>query len=104
MLNPQIIHELAKGESSAVEDVGGGAGEAVGGVGQGAGQASRQAGEAAQQAGEVAQDVGGTASQATEQGDGRQQGASEKAPAATQAARRLAEKLGVDLSQIEGCG
>jgi hypothetical protein len=137
------VEDVGEGAGSAVEDVGGGAGEAVGEVGQGAGQAAQevgrgtgqatqQVGEAAQQAGEVAQDVSGTAGQAAqgateatgqaaqqaqdtagqaqdaagqaaEQGD-RQRGVNEQAPAATQAAQRLAEKLGLDLAQIEGSG
>jgi hypothetical protein len=125
----QAAQEVGQGAGEAVGEVGQSAGQATQEVGQGAGQATQQAGEVAQQAGEVAQGLGDSAGQAaqgatdaagqtaqqaqdaagqaagqaTEQG-GRQQGASEQAPSATQAAQRLAEKLGVDLAQIEGSG
>jgi e3 binding domain len=114
------VEDVGEGAGEAVEDVGGRAGEAVGEVGrgagraaqevgQGAGQATQQAGEAAQQAagGEVAQGVGESAAGQAAQGaqdDGAGQATEGQAPAATQAARRLAEKLGVDLAQIEGSG
>jgi hypothetical protein len=58
--NPQIIHELAKGVSSAVEDVGEGAGEAVEDVGEGAGQL---VGEGAN---EAVSDIGSGAASAVE--------------------------------------
>jgi pyruvate/2-oxoglutarate dehydrogenase complex dihydrolipoamide acyltransferase (E2) component len=77
------------------------AGQATDQAGQVAGQAQDAAGQAAQQAqdtaGQATQQVQDTAGQATE-GDGAEQ------PRATNAARRRAEQLGIDLSTIEGTG
>ncbi len=61
--NPEILTELARGVSAAVQDVGGGAREAVGAVGAGAGQA-------VQDVGAVAEDVGRGAGQAVETAGG----------------------------------
>jgi pyruvate/2-oxoglutarate dehydrogenase complex dihydrolipoamide acyltransferase (E2) component len=66
-------------------------------VGQVAGQAQDTAGQAAQQVQDTAGQVTDQAGQVTE-GDGAEE------PKATNAARRRAEKLGIDLSTIEGSG
>src|SRR5919112_48022 len=77
------------------------AGQATDQAGQVAGQAQDAAGSAAQQAqdtaGQAAQQAQATAGQATG-GDGAEE------PRATNAARRRAEQLGIDLSTIEGTG
>ncbi len=73
------------------------AGQAAGQAGQVAGQAQDAAGQAAQQGQQVAGQVTDQADQVTE-GDGAGE------PRATNAARRRAEKLGIDLSTIEGSG
>ncbi|MFJ1968662.1 hypothetical protein ACIO93_08325 [Streptomyces sp. NPDC087903] len=64
--NPEILHELARGIGSAVQDVGGGARQAVGELGTGAGRAVQEVGQGAgtavrdvgQGAGAAVQDVG----------------------------------------------
>ncbi|MGI5430203.1 hypothetical protein [Streptomyces sp. CA-179760] len=64
--NPELLHELARGIGSAVQDVGGGARQAVGEVGTGAGRAAQEVGRGAgtavrdvgQGAGAAVQDVG----------------------------------------------
>ncbi|MFD7439235.1 hypothetical protein [Streptomyces sp. NPDC059861] len=53
--NPEILHELARGVGSAVQDVGGGARQAVGELGTGAGRAVQDVGQGA---GAAVQDVG----------------------------------------------
>ena len=77
------------------------AGQAAGQAQQVAGQATDQAGQVAGQAqdaaGEATQQAQATAGQVTE-GDGAEE------PRATNAARRRAEQLGIDLSTIEGTG
>jgi pyruvate/2-oxoglutarate dehydrogenase complex dihydrolipoamide acyltransferase (E2) component len=73
------------------------AGQATDQAGQVAGQAQGAAGQAAQQAQDTAGQVTDQAGQVTE-GDGAEE------PKATNAARRRAEKLGIDLSTIEGSG
>ncbi|MFI6370803.1 hypothetical protein [Streptomyces sp. NPDC050546] len=80
--NPEILHELARGVGSAVQDVGGGARQAVGEVGSGAGRAVQEVGRGAgtavrdvgQGAGAAVQDVGqgvGSVAQDVGQGAGR---------------------------------
>ncbi len=66
-------------------------------AGQAAGQAQQVAGGAVQQA----QDTAGQATQQAEQATG---GDGAEEPRATNAARRKAEELGVDLSQVQGSG
>jgi hypothetical protein len=73
------------------------AGQATDQAGQVAGQAQDTAGQATQQAQDTAGQVTDQAGQVTE-GDGAEE------PKATNAARRRAEKLGIDLSTIEGSG
>ena len=72
-------------------------GQAVQGVQDTAGQA---AGQAQQAAGQATQQAQGAAGQVTEQATGED----EEEPRATNAARRRAEELGVDLSQVQGSG
>jgi hypothetical protein len=68
--NPELLHELARGVGSAVQDVGLGARQAVGEVGTGAGRAVQEVGRGA---GTAVQDVGegaGTAVRDVGQGVG----------------------------------
>ncbi|MFE9627627.1 hypothetical protein [Streptomyces sp. NPDC006527] len=73
--NPEILHELARGAGSAVQDVGGGAREAIGELGTGAGRAVQDVGRGA---GAAVQDVGHGAGRAVEDvgGDVGQAGSS----------------------------
>jgi hypothetical protein len=88
------------------------AGQAAGQVqdtaGQAAGQAQETAGQATQQAqdaaGGAAQQAQDTAGQATQQAQGAAGGGGQEEPRATESARRKAEELGIDLSQIKGSG
>jgi pyruvate/2-oxoglutarate dehydrogenase complex dihydrolipoamide acyltransferase (E2) component len=102
----------------------GGGGGPLGGVtdqvGQVAGQAQQAAGQVTDQAGQVAgqaQDVAGgaaqqaqdTAGQAAQQGQqavgqAAQQAGGGQEPRATNAARRRAQEMGIDLSTVEGTG
>jgi pyruvate/2-oxoglutarate dehydrogenase complex dihydrolipoamide acyltransferase (E2) component len=68
-------------------------------AGQAAGQAQQVAGQATDQAGQVA----GQARDAADQAAGQAQDTAEE-PKATNAARRKAEQMGLDLSTIEGTG
>jgi pyruvate/2-oxoglutarate dehydrogenase complex dihydrolipoamide acyltransferase (E2) component len=109
--NPQILESLARMVDRTAEQVGGAAREAVGEGGAvsqvagGVGDTTRQVGEVAEQVGEGAQGaVGQVVGQA---GQEAAQGVTEEAPGevkATSSAERLAQKLGVDLSQIRGTG
>ena len=84
------------------------AGQAAQGVQDTAGQATDRAtnalGGVTDQVGQAVQGVQDTAGQATQQATGQagQDGAEE--PKATNAARRKAEELGVDLSEVQGTG
>ena len=86
------------------DQVGQVAGQAQQVAGQATDQAQQAAGQATDQAGQVAnqaQDMAGQAAGQTQQaagGDGAEE------PRATNAARRRAEQLGIDLSTIEGTG
>jgi hypothetical protein len=77
-------------------------------AGQAAGQAQEAAGQATDQAGQVAGQAQDTAGQATQQAQDTAGQATEgegaEQPRATNAARRRAEQLGIDLSTIEGTG
>jgi pyruvate/2-oxoglutarate dehydrogenase complex dihydrolipoamide acyltransferase (E2) component len=77
------------------------AGQATNQAGQVAGQAQEAAGGAAQQAQDTAGQAAGQAQQAAGQATG---GGEAEEPRATNAARRRAKELGVDLSTIEGTG
>jgi e3 binding domain len=109
--NPQIIHELAKGVSSAVEDVGEGAGEAVEDVGEGAGQlvgeganeavsdigsgAASAVEDVGEGAGSAVEDVGGGAGEAVgEVGQGAGQAAQEVGQGAGQATQEVGQGAG----------
>jgi len=92
------------------EDQGGGGplGGVTDQVGQVAGQAQDAAGGAVQQAqdtaGQATDQAGQAAGQAAQQGQQAAGGDGAEEPRATNAARRRAEKLGIDLSTIEGTG
>jgi hypothetical protein len=84
-------------------------------IGQVADQAQEGAGQVTGQVGQVAQGVQDTAGraagqaqeaagQATQQAQGAVVGGGQEEPDATEAARKRAEELGVDLSQVEGSG
>jgi hypothetical protein len=94
----QGVQEAAGQAAGQAQQV---AGQATDQAGQVADQAQDAAGSAAQQAqdtaGQAAQQAQATAGQATG-GDGAEE------PRATNAARRRAEQLGIDLSTIEGTG
>jgi hypothetical protein len=108
--NPQILESLARTVDRTAEQMGGAAREAVGEGGAvsqvagGVGDTTRQVGEVAERVGEGAQgavgQVAGEAGQAA-------QGVAEEARGevkATPSAERLAQELGVDLSQVGGTG
>ena len=92
------------------EEAGDAGGQAVQGAanaaGQAASQATQQAGQAAdgatQAAGQVVDEAAGAVGQVASQAAGKN--GSEEEPRATNAARRKAEELGVDLSDIQGSG
>jgi len=73
-------------------------------AGQAAGQAQEVAGQATDQAGQVAGQAQDTAGQVTDQAGQATGGDGVEEPRATNAARRRAEQLGIDLSTIEGTG
>src|SRR5215212_8472700 len=90
----QGVQDTAGGAAQQAQDAAGqAAGQAQDAAGQVAGQAQDVAGGAVQQA----QDTAGQAQQAA-RGDGAEE------PRATNAARRRAEQLGLDLSTIQGTG
>lgn len=97
------VGQAAQGVQDTTGQVAGQAQEAVGQAtdqaGQIAGQAQEAAGGAAQQAQDTTGQVAGQAQQAA--GQAAQQG---EQPRATNAARRRARELGVDLSTLEGTG
>ena len=105
--NPQVLEGLGRVVELTSEQVGGTAREAVGEHGAvsqvvgGVGGATRQVGEAA---GRVTEGVQGAVGRVAGRGS---QAAPEEAQGeikATPAAQRLAQELGVDLSQVEGTG
>ena len=108
--NPQILESLSRTVDRTAEQVGGAAQEAMGEGGAvsqvagGVGDTTRQVGEVAERVGEGAQgDVGQVADQAGQAA----QGVTEEAQGeikATPSAERLAQELGVDLSQVGGTG
>ena len=73
-------------------------------AGQAAGQARDATGGAAQHARDTAGQATRRDDQAARQGGGQQQGGGGQDPDATDAARRKAQEVGVDLSQVEGSG
>ena len=80
---------------------GGAAQQAAGTARQAAGQATGQASDAV---GQTVAQTDGAVDQATEQAGSVAGGNGDEGPKATNAARRKAEDLGVDLSQIQGSG
>src|ERR671913_73287 len=84
-----------------VKDVTGAAG---GAAQQAAGTADRAAGQATGAVGQVAARADGAVDQATQQAGDVAGGNGEEGPKATNAAKRKAEDLGLDLSQIQGSG
>jgi hypothetical protein len=108
--NPQILESLARTVDRTAEQVGGAAQEAVGEGGTvsqvagGVGDTTRQVGEVAERVGEGAQ---GAVGQVADQAGQAAQGVTEEARGevkATPSAERLAQELGVDLSQVGGTG
>lgn len=112
--NPQILEGLAETADRALDGVGGVTREAVGEDGAvsrlfgGVGEAAQDLGE---EVGRVAEGAGGPVEQASGQAVGGSRGAAEGArrdelrgPQTTSAARRRAQDLGVDLSQVQGSG
>jgi pyruvate/2-oxoglutarate dehydrogenase complex dihydrolipoamide acyltransferase (E2) component len=97
------VGQVAQG----VQDTAGqAAGQAQDAAGQATDQAQQVAGQATDQAGQVAgqaQDAAGGAAQQGEQA-ARQTAGGDGEPRATNAARRRAEQLGLDLSTIQGSG
>jgi pyruvate/2-oxoglutarate dehydrogenase complex dihydrolipoamide acyltransferase (E2) component len=108
--NPQILESLSRTVDRTAEQVGGAAQEAMGEGGAvsqvagGVGDTTRQVGEVAEQVGEGAQ---GAVGQVADQAGQAAQGVTEEAQGeikATSSAERLAQELGVDLSQVGGTG
>jgi pyruvate/2-oxoglutarate dehydrogenase complex dihydrolipoamide acyltransferase (E2) component len=108
--NPQILESLSRTVDRTAQQVGGAAREAVGEGGAvsqvagGVGDTTRQAGEVVGRVGEGAQ---GAVGHVAGQGGQAARGAAEQAQGvvkATPSAERLAQQLGVDLSQIGGTG
>ena len=102
-----LAGETAQGAQDAAGQAAGQAQEAVGGAAQQAqgatGQEAGRAGQAAQDtAGQAVQQVQNTSGQAVDQAQQAAGGTEE--PKATNAARRKAQDLGVDLSKVEGTG
>ena len=86
------------------DQVGQVAGQAQDAAGQAAGQAQQVAGQATDQVGQVAGQAQDAAGQAAQQGQQASGESGEEGPKATNAARRKAEEMGVDLSQVQGSG
>jgi pyruvate/2-oxoglutarate dehydrogenase complex dihydrolipoamide acyltransferase (E2) component len=80
------------------------AGQAAGQAQQAAGQATDQAGQVAGQAQDAAGGVAQQGQQAAQQAQGTVGGEGAEEPKATNAARRKAQEMGVDLSQVQGTG
>ena len=104
-LTGQTAQETQEVAGEATEQAGGAAQEAVGQVVQGAGDGVEQAlGQAGQAVQSVDGAADGAADQLLDQTAETTNGAGAKQARATTAARRKAEELGVDLSQVEGSG
>jgi pyruvate/2-oxoglutarate dehydrogenase complex dihydrolipoamide acyltransferase (E2) component len=80
------------------------AGQAAGQAQQAVGQATDQAGQVAGQAQDAAGGVAQQGQQAAQQAQGTVGGEGAEEPKATNAARRKAQEMGVDLSQVQGTG
>ncbi|MFG3658617.1 hypothetical protein [Streptomyces sp. NPDC047706] len=94
--NPEILHELARGARSAVQDVGGGARQAVGELGSGAGRAVRDVGY---EAGRVVHDVGRGAGRAVRDVG---QGAGGAVRDVGRGAGHVVEDIGGEAGQVAG--
>ena len=108
--NPQILESLSRTVDRTAEQVGGAAQEAVG-EGGAVSQVAGDVGDTTRQVGEVAEQVGegaqGAVGQVAGQAGQAAQGVTEEAQGeikATPSAERLAQELGVNLSQIGGTG
>jgi pyruvate/2-oxoglutarate dehydrogenase complex dihydrolipoamide acyltransferase (E2) component len=97
----QATDQAGQVAGQAQEAAGGAAQQAQDTAGQAAGQAQEVAGQVAGQAQDTAGQAAGQAQQAAGQATG---GGEAEEPRATNAARRRAKELGVDLSTIEGTG
>ena len=91
------VGQVAKGVQDTAGQAADQAGQVAGQAQDAAGQVTDQAGQAAQQAQDTVGKAAGQAQQAAG-GDGAEE------PKATNAARRRAEQLGIDLSTIQGTG
>ncbi len=100
----QVAGQAQDAAGQATQQVQDTAGQVTDQAGQAAGQAQQVAGQATDQAGQVAQQAQDTAGQAAQQGQQAAGGGGAEEPRATNAARRRAQELGVDLSQIQGTG
>jgi len=95
------VGQAAQGAQDTAGQAAGQAQEAAGQAADQAGQVAGQAQEAAGGATQQAQDTAGQAQQAAGQATG---GAGDEEPKITNAARRKAEEMGVDISEIQGTG
>ena len=89
-----VDFQLTEGVGEATQRVGDAAGQAVGQVGQTTNQAVGQATDQVQE----------TAEQASEEAESQSGVVEDEEPNATHAARQKAERLGVNLSEVEGSG
>jgi len=96
------VGQVAQGVQDTAGQAAGQAQQTAGQATEQAGQLSGQAQDAAEQAAQQAQDTAGQAAGQAQQAAAGGDGAEE--PRATHAARRRAEKLGLDLSTIQGTG
>jgi pyruvate/2-oxoglutarate dehydrogenase complex dihydrolipoamide acyltransferase (E2) component len=96
----QGVQDTVGGLTGGQQQGGQGGGGPLGGVTDQVGQAVQGVQDTAGQAAGQAQQAQGAAGQVTEQATGED----EEEPKATNAARRKAEELGVDLSQVQGSG
>jgi len=100
----QIQQNLQGAAQQAQETAGQATDQAQQVAGQATDQAGQVAGQAQEAAGGAAQQAQDTAGQAAQQGQQAAGGDGAEEPRATNAARRRARELGVDLSTLEGTG
>src|SRR5215208_2628855 len=104
----EAMEEAEGAASQAAQEAQDAAGQAAGQAQQVAGQATDQAGQVASQAQDAAsgaaQQAQDTAGQAAGQGQQADGGDGSGEPRATNAAKRKAEQMGIDLSSIQGSG
>ena len=106
------VSQVLQQAQEAIGQVAGQAQEAAGQVTEQVGQvaegvqdtAGRAAGQAQEAMGGAAQQTQEAAGEATQQAQAAVGGGEQEEPNATEAARKWAEQLGVDLSQVEGSG